>query len=110
MTDIAMTDIARAAAAMVSQGKGILAADESPATMNARLVTAGVPPGQEQRRADRGPGQLPARSRDELRPRVGGYAGGPGPACPGLCGGPARPGPIGITAVTAVPRPDLEVT
>jgi fructose-bisphosphate aldolase class 1 len=29
---------------MVTEGKGILAADESPATMNARLVTAGVPP------------------------------------------------------------------
>src|SRR5713226_4133478 len=53
MTEIARTDIARTAAAMVSQGKGILAADESPATMNARLETAGVPPGQEQRRAYR---------------------------------------------------------
>src|ERR1700716_812813 len=47
MTQIARTDIARTAAAMVTQGKGILAADESPATMDARLVTAGVAPGPE---------------------------------------------------------------
>src|SRR5260370_2441000 len=53
MTDIAMADIARTAAAMVTEGKGILAVDESPSTMDTRLATAGLPPGQEQRRAYR---------------------------------------------------------
>ena len=53
MTDIAMADIARTAAAMVTEGKGILAVDESSSTMDTRLATAGLPPGQEQRRAYR---------------------------------------------------------
>lgn len=48
-----MMDTAQTAAAMVAPGKGILAADESVPTMNARLATAGVPPSGGQRRAYR---------------------------------------------------------
>ncbi|HEV7885485.1 MAG TPA: class I fructose-bisphosphate aldolase, partial [Solirubrobacteraceae bacterium] len=39
------------AAALVAEGKGILAADESNGTMDKRLKAAGVEPGEEQRRA-----------------------------------------------------------
>src|SRR5918998_2963794 len=39
------------AAALVAEGKGILAADESTGTMDKRLKAAGVEPGEEQRRA-----------------------------------------------------------
>ncbi len=45
--------VASAAAALVAPGKGILAADESVATMSARLEAAGVAPTQENRRAYR---------------------------------------------------------
>jgi fructose-bisphosphate aldolase, class I len=48
-----MTDTAQIATAMVAHGKGILAADESPSTMNARLQQAGVQPSPQQRRAYR---------------------------------------------------------
>jgi fructose-bisphosphate aldolase class I len=41
------------AAALVGPGKGILAADESIATMSSRLAAAGVPPSEENRRAYR---------------------------------------------------------
>jgi fructose-bisphosphate aldolase, class I len=45
--------VALAASALVAPGKGILAADESIATMSARLSAAGVAPTQENRRAFR---------------------------------------------------------
>jgi fructose-bisphosphate aldolase class I len=48
-----MADMARTAAELVRSGKGILAADESPSTMNARLAKAGVPDTAEHRRAYR---------------------------------------------------------
>ncbi|MET8246932.1 class I fructose-bisphosphate aldolase [Streptomyces sp. NPDC005202] len=48
-----MADLAHTAAAMVAPGKGILAADESIATMSARLEKAGVAPTEENRRAYR---------------------------------------------------------
>lgn len=48
-----MTDIAQAAALLVRSGKGILAADESVSTMNARLSAAGVPGAEGNRRAYR---------------------------------------------------------
>jgi fructose-bisphosphate aldolase class I len=48
-----MADIARIAAKLVSSGRGMLAADESVTTMNARLLAAGVPATAEQRRAYR---------------------------------------------------------
>jgi len=41
------------AAPLIAEGKGILAADESATTMDARLRLAGVPPGEENRRAYR---------------------------------------------------------
>jgi fructose-bisphosphate aldolase class I len=47
------TDTTLIAAEMVRSGRGILAADESPATMNARLTGAGVPATEENRRAYR---------------------------------------------------------
>ncbi|MEU6574819.1 class I fructose-bisphosphate aldolase [Streptomyces sp. NPDC046805] len=48
-----MADLARTAAEMVAPGKGVLAADESIATMSARLEKAGVAPTEEHRRAYR---------------------------------------------------------
>ena len=48
-----MADVARIAATLVRSGKGILAADESIATMNTRLAAAGVPATAENRRAYR---------------------------------------------------------
>jgi fructose-bisphosphate aldolase class I len=48
-----MGDVARTAAELVRHGKGILAADESVSTMNARLAGAGVVPTAETRRAYR---------------------------------------------------------
>ncbi|MDQ0994264.1 class I fructose-bisphosphate aldolase [Streptomyces sp. V3I7] len=48
-----MTELARTAAQMVAPGKGILAADESIATMSARLEKTGVAPTEENRRAYR---------------------------------------------------------
>ena len=48
-----MGDVARTAAELVRCGKGILAADESVSTMNARLAGAGVVPTAETRRAYR---------------------------------------------------------
>jgi fructose-bisphosphate aldolase class I len=51
MTDV--TGMVRTAAAMVAPGKGILAADESIATMSARLEKAGIAPAGENRRAYR---------------------------------------------------------
>lgn len=51
MTD--MTALTQIAAAMVAPGKGILAADESIATMSTRLEKAGVAPTAENRRAYR---------------------------------------------------------
>lgn len=48
-----MNDLAATAAALVSPCKGILAADESVATMSARLKRAGVEPTEENRRAYR---------------------------------------------------------
>ena len=45
--------VALAAAALVAPGKGILAADESIATMSARLSAAGITPSQQNRRAFR---------------------------------------------------------
>jgi fructose-bisphosphate aldolase class I len=45
--------VALAASALVAPGKGILAADESIATMSARLTAAGVAPTQQNRRAYR---------------------------------------------------------
>jgi fructose-bisphosphate aldolase, class I len=48
-----MADIARIAAKLVSSGRGILAADESVSTMNARLLAAGVPATRENRLAYR---------------------------------------------------------
>lgn len=48
-----MIDLAQTAAAMVAPGKGILAADESIATMSTRLEKAGVAPTEENRRAYR---------------------------------------------------------
>jgi fructose-bisphosphate aldolase, class I len=48
-----MTRTALAAAEIVATGMGILAADESAGTMNARLTAAGVPPAEENRRAYR---------------------------------------------------------
>lgn len=48
-----MTRTALTAAELVGFGKGILAADESIRTMNARLQDAGVPPSEENRRAYR---------------------------------------------------------
>lgn len=47
------TELPRTAFAMVAPGKGILAADESTATMSARLAAAGVAPTEENRRAYR---------------------------------------------------------
>jgi fructose-bisphosphate aldolase, class I len=49
----ATSDLARTAAAMVAPGKGILAADESIATMSSRLGKAGIEPTEENRRAYR---------------------------------------------------------
>jgi fructose-bisphosphate aldolase class I len=46
-----MADIARTAAKLVSSGRGMLAADESVTTMNARLLAAGAPGTAESRRA-----------------------------------------------------------
>ena len=51
MTDV--TQMIRTAADMVASGKGILAADESIATMSARLEKAGIAPTEENRRAYR---------------------------------------------------------
>lgn len=48
-----MTDTTLTAAALMVAGKGILAADESVTTMNARLQLAGVRPGEQSRRAYR---------------------------------------------------------
>jgi fructose-bisphosphate aldolase, class I len=48
-----MSDTTLIAAELMAAGKGILAADESVTTMNARLQIAGVPPGEENRRAYR---------------------------------------------------------
>ncbi len=48
-----MTDTLLAASQLIAEGKGILAADESVTTMDARLQRAGVPPGEENRRAYR---------------------------------------------------------
>lgn len=49
-----MTDPVQATARqLVSDGRGILAADESPKTMSSRLEAAGVPPTEENRRAYR---------------------------------------------------------
>jgi fructose-bisphosphate aldolase, class I len=48
-----MADIARTAAELVRSGKGILAADESVSTMNARLAKTGIPGTVEHRRAYR---------------------------------------------------------
>lgn len=48
-----MADIARIAATLVRSGKGILAADESVSTMNARLAAAGVSASPDNRRAYR---------------------------------------------------------
>jgi fructose-bisphosphate aldolase class I len=48
-----MTNLAENAAALVAQGKGILAADESISTMSARLTAAGVEASEENRRAYR---------------------------------------------------------
>ena len=48
-----MTGYRQVAARMMAPGKGILAADESTATMSARLATAGVEPTEENRRAYR---------------------------------------------------------
>jgi fructose-bisphosphate aldolase class I len=48
-----MSDIARTAAELVRSGKGILAADESVSTMNARLAKAGVAGTAQNRRAYR---------------------------------------------------------
>lgn len=48
-----MADMARTAAELVRSGKGILAADESVSTMNARLAKAGIPGAAEHRRAYR---------------------------------------------------------
>ncbi|MEA2131636.1 MAG: fructose-bisphosphate aldolase, class [Solirubrobacteraceae bacterium] len=44
-------ELRETAAALVAEGKGILAADESNGTMDKRLKAAGVEPGEEQRRA-----------------------------------------------------------
>jgi fructose-bisphosphate aldolase class I len=44
-------ELRNTAAALVAEGKGILAADESNGTMDKRLKAAGVEPGEEQRRA-----------------------------------------------------------
>src|SRR5919107_5268498 len=44
-------ELRQTAAALVAEGKGILAADESNGTMDKRLKAAGVEPGEEQRRA-----------------------------------------------------------
>ena len=44
-------ELRNTAAALVAEGKGILAADESNGTMDKRLKAAGVQPGEEQRRA-----------------------------------------------------------
>ena len=48
-----MGDVARTVAELIRRGKGILAADESVSTMNARLAGAGVVPTAETRRAYR---------------------------------------------------------
>jgi fructose-bisphosphate aldolase class I len=48
-----MKRVALAASALVAPGKGILAADESIATMSARLSAAGITPSQQNRRAFR---------------------------------------------------------
>jgi fructose-bisphosphate aldolase class I len=48
-----MSELLSTAQALVAPGKGILAADESIATMSARLESAGVPAGTENRRAYR---------------------------------------------------------
>ena len=48
-----MTVIAQVAADLVLAGKGVLAADESVPTMDARLRRVGVGPGSEGRRAYR---------------------------------------------------------
>jgi fructose-bisphosphate aldolase, class I len=45
------TDLRQTAAALVAEGKGILAADESNGTMDKRLEAAGVEPGESARRA-----------------------------------------------------------
>jgi len=45
------TELRDTAAALVAEGKGILAADESNGTMDKRLKAVGVDPGEEQRRA-----------------------------------------------------------
>jgi fructose-bisphosphate aldolase class I len=47
----ASDELRNTAAALVAEGKGILAADESNGTMDKRLKAAGVEPGEEQRRA-----------------------------------------------------------
>ncbi|HWC26667.1 MAG TPA: class I fructose-bisphosphate aldolase [Solirubrobacteraceae bacterium] len=44
-------ELRNTAAAMVAEGKGVLAADESTGTMDKRLKAAGVEPGEESRRA-----------------------------------------------------------
>jgi fructose-bisphosphate aldolase class I len=48
-----MTDLAAVAAALAAPGQGVLAADESPATMSARLAKVRVAPTGDNRRADR---------------------------------------------------------
>ncbi len=48
-----MTGTVVTAAELIAEGKGILAADESVTTMNARLQLAGVAPGEDSRRAYR---------------------------------------------------------
>ncbi len=48
-----MTDLAERARSLVSAGKGILAADESVATAEARLASFGIAGGEEMRRRDR---------------------------------------------------------
>ena len=48
-----MDDITHTAARLAGSGRGILVADESPATMNARLRRAGITPTAERRRAFR---------------------------------------------------------
>ncbi len=48
-----MTDLQRVAAALVARPRGILAADESPGTMDQRLEGQGIPASEEARRAYR---------------------------------------------------------
>ncbi|MBA3800580.1 MAG: fructose-bisphosphate aldolase, partial [Geodermatophilaceae bacterium] len=51
--DRSVTDLQRAAADLVARPRGILAADESPGTMDKRLEGQGIPASEEARRAYR---------------------------------------------------------